>query len=149
MDIESDIAPVDQPRRTGVQADADADLTPLGPFVDGERTLRIRGSGRLRLGTGATACIYLLPPVLRALRQKFPALEIVVSTGNSPEIVAALEANSIDVALVTLPAPGPYRLVVDAYPLAAGPQRSFQLFRTVGVGGDYRPKPTPPSPWME
>jgi DNA-binding transcriptional LysR family regulator len=64
------------------------------------------GSGRLRLGTGATACIYLLPPVLRALRQKFPALEIVVSTGNSPEIVAALEANSIDVALVTLPAPG-------------------------------------------
>lgn len=64
------------------------------------------GSGRLRLGTGATACIYLLPPVLRALRQKFPALEIVVSTGNSPAIVAALEANAIDVALVTLPAPG-------------------------------------------
>jgi DNA-binding transcriptional LysR family regulator len=64
------------------------------------------GSGRLRLGTGATACIYLLPPVLRALRQKFPALEIVVSTGNSPDIVAALEANTIDVALVTLPAPG-------------------------------------------
>lgn len=64
------------------------------------------GSGRLRLGTGATACIYLLPPVLRALRQKFPALEIVVSTGNSPDIVAALEANAIDVALVTLPAPG-------------------------------------------
>jgi DNA-binding transcriptional LysR family regulator len=64
------------------------------------------GSGRLRLGTGATACIYLLPPVLRALRQKFPALEIVVSTGNSPAIVAALEANTIDVALVTLPAPG-------------------------------------------
>jgi DNA-binding transcriptional LysR family regulator len=47
-----------------------------------------------------------LPPVLRALRQKFPALEIVVSTGNSPDIVAALERNSIDVALVTLPAPG-------------------------------------------
>lgn len=64
------------------------------------------GSGRLRLGTGATACIYLLPPVLRALRQKFPALEIVVSTGNSPDIVAALEANTIDVALVTLPASG-------------------------------------------
>jgi DNA-binding transcriptional LysR family regulator len=64
------------------------------------------GSGRLRLGTGATACIYLLPPVLRALRQKFPALEIVVSTGNTPGILAALEDNAIDVALVTLPAPG-------------------------------------------
>jgi DNA-binding transcriptional LysR family regulator len=64
------------------------------------------GSGRLRLGAGATACIYLLPPVLRALRQKLPALEIVVSTGNSPEILAALESNTVDVALVTLPAPG-------------------------------------------
>ena len=64
------------------------------------------GSGRLRLGTGATACIYLLPPVLRALRQKFPSLEIVVSTGDSPAILAALEGNAIDVALITLPAPG-------------------------------------------
>ncbi|HXW26804.1 MAG TPA: LysR family transcriptional regulator [Xanthobacteraceae bacterium] len=64
------------------------------------------GTGRLRLGTGATACIHLLPPVLRALRQKFPALEIVVSTGNTPGILAALEDNAIDVALVTLPAPG-------------------------------------------
>jgi DNA-binding transcriptional LysR family regulator len=64
------------------------------------------GIGRLRLGTGATACIYLLPPVLRALRQKFPALEIVVSTGNTPDILESLEANAIDVALVTLPAPG-------------------------------------------
>jgi DNA-binding transcriptional LysR family regulator len=63
------------------------------------------GSGRLRLGTGATACIYLLPPVLRALRQKFPALEIVVGTGNSPDILSQLESNAIDVALVTLPAP--------------------------------------------
>src|ERR1700756_3070863 len=32
------------------------------------------GSGRLRLGTGATACLYLLPPGLRAPRQKISAL---------------------------------------------------------------------------
>jgi len=38
-------------------------------------------AGRVRLGTGATACIYLLPKVLRDLRQRFPALDIVVSTG--------------------------------------------------------------------
>jgi hypothetical protein len=44
---------------------------------------------------------------------------------------------------VTLPAPGPYRLVVDAYPRDAGPQRSFQLFRNVRGAGDYRPQPTP------
>jgi len=62
--------------------------------------------GRVRLGTGGTACIYLLPPILRALRQRFPTLEIVVSTGNTAVMLKAIEDNSIDVGLVTLPAAG-------------------------------------------
>ncbi|HMG49587.1 MAG TPA: LysR family transcriptional regulator [Inquilinus sp.] len=62
--------------------------------------------GRVRLGTGATACIYLLPPVLRALRRRLPSLEIVVSTGNTSGILQLLEENAIDIGLVTLPAPG-------------------------------------------
>jgi DNA-binding transcriptional LysR family regulator len=62
--------------------------------------------GRVRLGTGATACIHLLPAVLRSLRAKFPSLDLAVSTGNAAEILRALEDNRIDVALVTLPAPG-------------------------------------------
>jgi DNA-binding transcriptional LysR family regulator len=62
--------------------------------------------GRVRLGTGATACIYLLPRVLHALRRKFPSLEIVVSTGNTQEILKSVEDNLTDVAFVTLPAPG-------------------------------------------
>jgi DNA-binding transcriptional LysR family regulator len=62
--------------------------------------------GKVRLGTGATACIYLLPPVLRALKSRYPSLEIAVRTGNSGEILAALAQNEIDVAVVTLPAPG-------------------------------------------
>lgn len=62
--------------------------------------------GRVRIGTGATACIYLLPPLLRELRRKFPALQITVSTGNTQDIVKAVDENAIDVALVTLPAAG-------------------------------------------
>jgi DNA-binding transcriptional LysR family regulator len=62
--------------------------------------------GSVRLGTGATACIYLLPPALRDLRQRLPALEIVVSTGNTPDMLHAIEENRIDAGLVTLPAPG-------------------------------------------
>lgn len=62
--------------------------------------------GRVRVGTGATACIFLLPPVLKDLRRKFPSLQITVSTGNTPEIVKAVENNTIDVALVTMPAAG-------------------------------------------
>jgi DNA-binding transcriptional LysR family regulator len=67
---------------------------------------RASGVGRVRLGTGATACIYLLPPILRDLRSRLPALEIIVSTGNSSDVLKAIEANTIDIGLVTLPAPG-------------------------------------------
>jgi DNA-binding transcriptional LysR family regulator len=63
-------------------------------------------TGRVRLGTGATACIYLLPRILRELRERFPRLDITVGTGNTPEVVAAVEANVFDIALVTMPAGG-------------------------------------------
>jgi DNA-binding transcriptional LysR family regulator len=62
--------------------------------------------GRIRLGTGATACTYLLPPILGMLRARFPTVEITVTTGNTPDIVKAVEENGIDVGFVTLPAAG-------------------------------------------
>jgi DNA-binding transcriptional LysR family regulator len=63
-------------------------------------------AGRVRLGTGATACIFLLPPILRELRTELPALEITVTTGNTAEIVKAIEDNTIDIGLVTMPVSG-------------------------------------------
>lgn len=62
--------------------------------------------GRVRLGTGATASIYLLPPVLRDLRRRFPSLEMTVRAGNTADMLKALEDNEIDLGFVTLPAPG-------------------------------------------
>ncbi|WP_434622618.1 LysR family transcriptional regulator [Azospirillum sp. B2RO_4] len=63
--------------------------------------------GRVRIGTGATACIYRLPPILTALRSAHPGLEIIVVTGNTPDILDAVEGGSLDLALVTLPAGRP------------------------------------------
>lgn len=63
-------------------------------------------SGRVRLGTGATACIHLLPPLLRSVKERYPEIEITVRTGNSSEMLEALNDNALDVAVVTLPAPG-------------------------------------------
>lgn len=60
--------------------------------------------GRVRLGTGATACTYLLPPVLAAVKRRMPGLEITIATGNTPEMLERVEAGSLDVAFVTLPA---------------------------------------------
>jgi len=62
--------------------------------------------GRVRIGTGATACIHLLPPALRDLRKRFPSLDIAVATGNTAHILKLLEDNALDVGLVTLPVRG-------------------------------------------
>ena len=40
--------------------------------------------------------------------------------------------------------PGPYRVVIDAYPATQGPQPNFQLFGSLRVAGVYRPQPLPP-----
>jgi DNA-binding transcriptional LysR family regulator len=68
-------------------------------------------AGRLRLGTGATASIHLLPPLLGRMRARYPELELTVVTGNAPEIAAAVTANELDVGLVTLPVTGRQLLV--------------------------------------
>ena len=75
------------------------------------RQLRGVVAGRLRLGTGATASIHLLPPLLSRMRARYPELELIVVTGNAPEIAAAVAANELDVALVTLPVTGRQLLV--------------------------------------
>ena len=45
---------------------------------------------------------------------------------------------------VTFPAPGRYRVLVDAYPNIPGGQPNFQLFKTIDVKGAYHPKALPP-----
>ena len=67
------------------------------------RRLRAGDTGRVRLGTGATACIHLLPPTLAAVKRRMPGLEVIVATANTPEILERLEAGALDIALVTSP----------------------------------------------
>jgi len=63
-------------------------------------------TGTVTVGTGATACIHLLPPLLQQLRQIHPLLKVDVRTGNTSDIVRGVEENRIDIGLVTLPAAG-------------------------------------------
>ena len=69
---------------------------------------RLRGivAGRVRLGTGATASTYLLPDALQRLRARHPDLDLVVVTGNSPDLAAAVSASELDVAILTMPVQG-------------------------------------------
>jgi hypothetical protein len=45
---------------------------------------------------------------------------------------------------IDFPTPGPYRVLVDAYPEGKGLPRNFQLHEDVRVAGRYRPQPLPP-----
>lgn len=71
-------------------------------------------SGTITLGTGATACIHLLPPLLQQLREEHPLLRVGVTTGNTLDVVRAVEENRLDIGLVTLPASG---LALEVMPI--------------------------------
>ena len=70
-----------------------------------ERVQQLRGvvAGRVRVGTSASISIDLLPPFLRRFRSRYPATELVVVTGNAPEITRAVVENELDLGIVSLP----------------------------------------------
>ncbi|MBL6459405.1 LysR family transcriptional regulator [Belnapia sp. T6] len=71
--------------------------------VSAAAAFRSGETGRVRLGTGATACIHLLPPVLAAAKARMPGLEILVAIGNTPEILRRIEEGDLDAGFVTMP----------------------------------------------
>ncbi|EIC85213.1 LysR family transcriptional regulator [Serratia sp. M24T3] len=72
-------------------------------------------SGQVTLGTGATACIHLLPPLLGHLKQQWPELDVNVKIGNTDEMLKAVTENRLDLALVTLPAAGNNLSITPVY----------------------------------
>lgn len=57
------------------------------------------GKGRLRLGASTTACQHLIPPVLREFKESFPEHAITLEPGDTPELVAALLKQRVDLVL--------------------------------------------------
>jgi DNA-binding transcriptional LysR family regulator len=75
--------------------------------------------------------------VLRTLRAQFPALSVVVSTGNTEDQARKVEENSLDLALVTLPAAGralaAMPVLEDAF-VAIAPAEGMRLKAKVSPG---------------
>ncbi len=99
-----------------------ATLADLLPYARG-------AAGRVRIGTGSTACIHLLPQVLKSVRQRFQGLEIVVKTAHTKDILKALEDNALDVGFVTPPVHG---RMFEAIPVLDDP------FVAIAAAGDDR-----------
>ncbi|MBK7534791.1 MAG: LysR family transcriptional regulator [Myxococcales bacterium] len=77
----------------------------LAAFRDGQRAVaEIEGlsAGQVRLGGGATACTYLLPPLLARFRRRRPSIGLVLREGTTTELEAAVEDGTLDLAVISL-----------------------------------------------
>ena len=63
-------------------------------------------AGEVRVGAGATACTYLLPPGLASFRARHPRVHFLLRESITPEIVADLEMGALDLGVITPPASG-------------------------------------------
>ena len=81
----------------------------LGELAAARAELEEMGSlvrGRVLLATSDTNCTYVLPPVLRRFRERFPEVEVDIRNKMSPEIGHLVRADEIDFGLATLPIRG-------------------------------------------
>ncbi|HVU02639.1 MAG TPA: LysR family transcriptional regulator [Polyangiaceae bacterium] len=76
----------------------------LAAVEDGRRAVReIAGleAGEVRIGGGATACMYFLPPVLAEFRKAHPKVRLTLREGTSEGLLSALESGALDLAITT------------------------------------------------
>ncbi len=78
-------------------------LSEMSQARESLRQLGKWGRARLRVGASTTACQYILPAVLREFKESFPQCLINVEPGDTPEAIALLRENRIDLALALEP----------------------------------------------
>jgi DNA-binding transcriptional LysR family regulator len=114
----------------------------LAAVEDGRRAVaEVAGlhAGEVRLGAGATATTYRLPPVLAQFRRRYPAVRFRVREANTDQLEAMLHDGELDLAITSAPrageAPAPHdpweddELIVVAapgLPAADAPWITFQ-----------------------
>jgi DNA-binding transcriptional LysR family regulator len=67
-------------------------------------------AGSLRVGGGATATTYLLPPVISVLRRAHPGLRFFIREAGSTAVAAAVLSGELDIGIVTMPARRKWKL---------------------------------------
>jgi DNA-binding transcriptional LysR family regulator len=67
------------------------------------RELKQTGGGHVRVGCSDTVSLYILPPVLRRFRRRFPLAEITIRNAYSVDILDMLVRGELDFGIVTQP----------------------------------------------
>jgi DNA-binding transcriptional LysR family regulator len=94
-----------------IMADTEHALAAVRQHKDG-------ASGRVHVGAGPTALVYLLPPTLRKLHDEHPDIEIVLTSGTTHSISEGLLSNTMDLGFTALPIEEDS---LDAVPVRADP----------------------------
>jgi DNA-binding transcriptional LysR family regulator len=92
--------------------------------------------GTLAIGASTTPGIYVLPAVLGAFRQRYPAIEVTLQLGNSAQVEALVRAGEIDLGVVgdggTSPAEASVAArVEDELVLVVGPTHAWARRREI------------------
>jgi hypothetical protein len=129
--------------------------TPSLPQVGAARTYRLaqfRPTGPVRANVPTTVSFRIVQPNGQTLTQykrgpgPHTGVHLIIVRRDLATIIhrhPPVGANGVASESVTFTKPGPYRVVIDAYPAAQGVQSNFQLFGTLRVAGAYRPQPLP------
>jgi DNA-binding transcriptional LysR family regulator len=63
--------------------------------------------GTIRIGSGMTACMFLLPPILEKFQARFPDIDIKVVTGPTEVLIPQIQNSVLDLGVLTLPIVSP------------------------------------------
>lgn len=91
--------------------------------------------GTVRIGGGATATTYLIPPVVGAMRRQHPGLRFVVREAGSNAVAEAVASGELDLGIVTLPITVP-----DGETLVKTPLVTDELRLIAPLGTTHLPK---------
>jgi DNA-binding transcriptional LysR family regulator len=114
----------------------------LAALDDAQRAVaEIEGlrAGEVRVGAGATACTYLLPPTLAAFRAEHPGVHFLLREANPDEVLDALHRGDLDLGVITTDRGEPWfvdELILVAAPDLPDPTRA--PFVTFGRGTTSR-----------
>jgi LysR family hydrogen peroxide-inducible transcriptional activator len=123
------------PAGEDVVARAREALTAVDAVGDAARRRAEPLVGPLRLGVIPTIAPYWLPPLLPAVRAKFPRLELILREDQTHRLLAQLGAGQLDVAMLAIPVPGDLttaQIARENFVFAA--QRGAKLLKKARIG---------------
>ena len=74
-------------------------------------------TGHLRIGTGTSILTFFLPPVLRRFRERYPGIDVRVTTNTADQVIHDIQSGKLDVGIAYAPMDMPSGDIIPGYEL--------------------------------